>query len=181
VRLILALVPILIVFQLSISACARKNDASIPEVEPVYDATTGRLRALQYDSNGDGKIDTWNYMNGSQVVRVEVDRDGDGRVDQWQYYEGSHGSIARVESSPRRDGKVSRIEHFENGALIRAEEDTDGDSRIDKWETYRESQLIAVAFDTKHRGTPDRRIVYDTNADGRVEVDPQGTGHFVSP
>jgi hypothetical protein len=76
---------------------------------------------------------------------------------------------------------VSRIEHFEKGALTRAEEDTDGDGRIDKWETYRESQLLVVAFDTTHRGTPDRRIVYDANANGRVEVDAQGSGHFVAP
>jgi hypothetical protein len=89
VRLIHALVPILVVAQASISACVRKNDAFTPQVEPVYDTTTGKLRLLQYDSNGEGKIDAWSYMNGSQVVRIEVDRDGDGRVDQWQYYEGS--------------------------------------------------------------------------------------------
>lgn len=204
VRLIHVIVPILVVAQAFISACARKNDAFTPQVEPVYDSTTGKLRLLQYDSNRDGKVDTWSYMNGSQVVRIEIDRDGDGRVDQWQYYEGgqkiqkvgfsmqrdgkedawsylgSDGAIARVEFSPRRDGKVSRIEHFEKGALTRAEEDTDADGRIDKWETYRESRLIVVEFDTTHRGTPDRRIIYDADTNGQVEVDLQGTGHFVS-
>jgi hypothetical protein len=203
VRLIHALVPILVFSQASFSACV-KNDAFTLEVEPVYDTTTGKLRLLQYDSNRDGKIDTWSYVNGSQVVRIEVDRDGDGRVDQWQYYEGGQrvqkvgfsmrgdgkedawlylgpdGTIARVESSPRRDGTVSRIEHYENGALTRAEEDTDGDGRVDRWETYQESRLLVVAFDTTHRGTPDRRIVYDADANGRVEVDLEGTGHFVS-
>jgi hypothetical protein len=197
-------VPILVVAQAAVSACVRKNDAFTPQVEPVYDTTTGRLRLLQYDSNGDGKIDTWSYMNGSQAVRIEVDRDGDGRVDQWQYYEGTprvqkvgfsmrgdgkedawsylgpDGTITRVESSPRRDGRVTRIEYYESGALTRAEEDTDGDGRVDKWETYRDSRLFVVAFDTTHRGTPDRRIVYDADANGRVEVDREGTGHFVS-
>jgi hypothetical protein len=109
VRLIHALVPILVVAQASISACVRKNDAFTPQVEPVYDTTTGKLRLLQYDSNGEGKIDAWSYMNGSQVVRIEVDRDGDGRVDQWQYYEGSQkvgfnaDMIRRVSADPARE------------------------------------------------------------------------------
>jgi hypothetical protein len=104
---------------------------------------------------------------------------GDGKEDAWSYL-GADGTIARVESSVQRDGKVSRIEHFEKGALTRAEEDTDGDGRIDKWEAYREARLVIAAFDTTHRGTPDRRIVYDADENGRVEVDLRGTGQFVS-
>ena len=46
-QLVHALVPILVVAEASISACVRKNDAFTPQVEPVYDTTTGKLRLLQ--------------------------------------------------------------------------------------------------------------------------------------
>jgi hypothetical protein len=102
VRLIHGTRAMLVVAQAS--ACVRNNEVFTPHVDPVYDTTTGKLRLLQNDSNGDGKIDTWSYMNGSQVVRIEVDRDGDGRVDQWQYYEGSQ-KVQKVGSSMRGDRK----------------------------------------------------------------------------
>lgn len=69
--------------------------------------------------------------------------------------------------------------------IIRAEEDSDGDGVIDKWETYdaagSESRLVSVAFDTGHRGRPDRRLTYDAAGAVRVEVDPDGDGRFVVP
>ena len=89
-------------------------------------------------------------------------------------------TLERIDRATKYDGKISRREYFDNGVLTRVEEDTDGDGKIDKWETYRESRLLVVEFDTTHRGTPDRRIIYDADANGRVEVDLQGTGHFVS-
>jgi len=36
-----------------------------------------------------------------------------------------------------------------------------------------------VAFDTRHRGAPDRRLVYGADGAVRVEVDPAGDGHFI--
>ena len=60
-----------------------------------------------------------------------------------------------------------------------SEEDTDGDGRFDKWETFDGARLAVVAFDTAHRGIPDRRLVYDLNGNVKVEVDARGDGHFV--
>jgi hypothetical protein len=51
---------------------------------------------------------------------------------------------------------------------------------MDKWETYEANRLASVAFDTSHRGTPDRRIIYGPNGSARFEVDLKGTGQFVS-
>jgi len=64
---------------------------------------------------------------------------------------------------------------------IRVLEDTDGDGQTDKWEIYHQSVLTSVAFDTQHRGTPDRRLVY--HADGsldHIEIDTAGDGTFES-
>jgi hypothetical protein len=90
----------------------------------------------------------------------------------------SDGKIARLDISTRRDGRVSRIERYKNGLLASAEEDSDGDGAIDKWETYDGDRLSMVAFDTLHRGRPDRRLVYGPNGTAQVEVDPDGTGRF---
>jgi hypothetical protein len=181
-------------------SCTREREKKL---EPVYDPATGKLQLLKYDSKGTGRFDTFRYMDGARVTRIEIDSDGDGQIDRWEHYGadqklekigfslqhdgkedawawvGADGATTRVESSPRRDGKVSRIDYYEHGALVRAEEDSDGDGRIDKWETYDGPRLATVAFDTMHRGVPDRRIVYDADSSARVEVAPRGDGHFV--
>ena len=163
--------------------------AAAERLRPGYDKASGRLTRLEYDANGDGKTDTWGYMDGMRVVRVEVDEDGDGKVDRWEYHNGSASSamaqssvdktIERIERATRHDGKVSRWERFENGALVHVEEDTDGDGLLDKWEDYTGGTLTLMALDEQHRGKPDRRLIY--LADGtfdHVEVDATGAGVF---
>ena len=183
------------------AACSRGADAT--RITPEYDKKTGKLTLLKYDSNGNGKVDTWSYMDGARVVRIEIDKDENGSIDRWKHYgadgklekigfsrandgkedawsfPGADGSIERIESSTRRDGKVSRIEHYRNNVLVSAEEDTDRDGRIDKWETYAGDRVASVAFDTTRRGTPDRRLTYPADGPVRVEVDRDGAGHFV--
>ena len=66
------------------ASCGSREPANI---EPVYDKLTGKLRLLKYDSNGDGKVDTWSYMDGTRVVRIEIDMDEDGKIDRWEYYD----------------------------------------------------------------------------------------------
>jgi hypothetical protein len=72
---------------------------------------------------------------------------------------------------------------------VRSEEDTDGDGRPDKWDTYRPNPkalpgepayaITSVAFDSKRRGTPDRRFVFSPNGSiALVESDPDGDGQF---
>jgi uncharacterized protein YuzE len=170
---------------------------------PEYDPQTGKLRLLKYDSDGNGKVDTVSYMDGSRVVKIEIDKDEDGKVDRWEYYgpeqklekvgisragDGKEdawsyadaaGAVTRLEISTQRDGKVTRIEHFQEAKLLSAEEDADGDGTIDKWETYDGERLSSVAYDTRHRGVPDRRLVYAPDGTARVEVDVKGDGHFV--
>jgi hypothetical protein len=75
---------------------------------------------------------------------------------------------------------VNRVEHYQNDVLIAAEEDDDGDGKMDKWETYDGDHLVSIAFDSTHRGTPDRRLIYGANGVARLEVDPKGTGQFVA-
>jgi hypothetical protein len=189
----------------ALSACSSKPnpaDAKNP-FNPVYDKKTGKLTMLKFDSKKDGKIDTWSYMDGTRIVRIEIDRDGDGKVDRWEYYGADQkvekiglsrandglvdawayaapdGSVAKMEISTNRDGKVTRTEYYDGGVISRVEEDTKGTGRIDKWETYRNGALSMVAFDDQQRGTPTRRLVYLGNGTVLAEVDPKGDGNFV--
>ena len=160
----------------------RPAPSSAERIQPAYDGTSGRLNKLAYDANGDGTTDTWGYMDGVRVVRVEADENQDGQIDRWEFHRevpnaGKPGSpldtVERVERATRHDGKVSRWEFFEQGALARVEEDTSGDGKVDKWETYANGSLVSMALDTTGRGQPDRRLLY--RADGsfdRVETIP---------
>src|SRR4029077_9802903 len=106
-------------------------------------------------------------------------RANDGIEDAWSYVDAS-GGVVRIEVATRRDGKPNRFEYYANNALTAVEEDTDGDGRVDKWETYEGQRLASVAFDLRHRGTPDRRLVYGRDGSARMEVDDAGNGHFVA-
>ena len=174
-------------------ACGRATPEPAKKLEPTYNKQTGRLELLRYDSDGDGRFDTFSYMDGARILRIEIDRNEDGKIDRWEYYgpdrrlekvgfsrgqDGvedawsyfdANGAVERIEISTKRNRKVDRIEHYEKGALVRAEEDGDGDGRFDKWETYDGERLASVAFDTMRRGTPDRRLIY--NEDGTVRVE----------
>jgi hypothetical protein len=172
----------------------RARSTSNERVQPTFDKETGRLTRLEADSNGDGKIDTWGYMDGMRVVRVEVDENGDGKVDRWEFHRQQQGQVGqagqkvdarpdktveRIERATRFDGKVSRWEYFDNASLTRVEEDTDGDGHIDKWETYTAGSLSMMAIDTAHQGKPNRRLIYKPDGSlDRVEADPTGTGQF---
>jgi hypothetical protein len=187
------------------SACGReepKSDVGNDQVQGHYSRQTGKLERITYDSNKNGKIDTWSYMDGTRVLRVEIDKDEDGRIDRWEYYkdeqklekvgysransgkpdafafQGPDGKVARVELMAP-DDRVRRTERYEGGVLVSAEEDTNSDGRTDKWETYEDSALASVAFDTTGRGKPDRRLVYGQGGQATVEVDPDGDGKFV--
>src|SRR5205814_10461252 len=82
-------------------SCGSREPAS---VEPVYDKLTGKLRLLKYDANGDGKVDTWSYMDGTRVVRIEIDMDEDGKIDRWEYYDADQ-KLEKTGTSRANDGK----------------------------------------------------------------------------
>src|SRR5262245_45509337 len=73
-------------------------------IAPEYDKTTGKLTLLKYDSNGDGKVDTWSYMDGSRILRIEMDQNGDGKIDRWEYYAADK-QLVKIGFSRANDGK----------------------------------------------------------------------------
>jgi hypothetical protein len=175
-----------------LSAC-RREPATVATVKatPVYSQVTGRLEQLTSDRDGDGKIDTRAFMDGTRVVRIEIDRNGDGRVDRWEYYvpvppgasaaasPDGRNMIDHADEANGPDDRVTRKELYQNGVIQRVEEDTDADGRIDKWEAYREGQLTQVSLDLQGKGFADRRLTYGPDGSvRRVEADPDGDGAF---
>jgi hypothetical protein len=170
---------------LGLGACAREASPPTGAPTPVYNKTTGKLEQLISDRNGDGRPDTWAYMTGPHITKIDIDRNGDGRPDRWEYYsappaDGSPTIIERADEANGDDGRtITRHERYVGGVLQSVDDDTDGDGRPDKWETYEGGRLARVDMDLTGRGTPTRRLVY--GADGtttRVEVDPDGDGQF---
>jgi hypothetical protein len=79
--------------------------AGTRQIQGHYSHKDGRLALLSYDSDKDGTIDTWAYMDAARVVRIEIDRDEDGRVDRWEYYTPEQ-KLEKVGWSRANDGHV---------------------------------------------------------------------------
>lgn len=138
-----------------------------------YDPKTGRLNRLEVDTNKNGRIDAWTYMDGTRIDRIEIDRDENGTIDRWEHYRDD--KLTRVGTSTRGDG-VEDEWAFQaaDGHLERIETDTDRDGRVDKWQTYDPPRqpggapiLRVVDMDPDSSGKPTRRLLY--RADGSFE------------
>lgn len=166
------------------SGCGAPPDLAAARAVPEYHQETGRLTRLSADRDGDGRLDTWAYMDGLQTSRIEIDRTGDGQPDRWEYYEpapagaASPSRIVRAEERAGSASPVTRRETYRDGALAEVEEDTDADGRIDKWESYESGRLARLALDTVGKGYPSRRLIYELDGRVRVETDLDGDGVF---
>jgi hypothetical protein len=172
-------------------------------ISAIYDSTTGKLTELTYDSNHNGKVDTWTEMNGNRAVRARIDRNEDGKIDRWEYYDqhsnlvkvglsrsdtgtpdawaftSADGKTHRLEiSSSADERKIDRWEHYVGEAIATAEEDTNHDGIVDKWETYEGGALKTASFDENGDGKPDRRLSYAEGSLVAIDSDPDASGAF---
>ena len=183
------------------AGCLNADNAHPPQ--PVYDAPSGRLIRLDWDADGDGRIEQRTYFAGARPMRTEIDGDRDGRVDRWEYVDDAAalthvGSSSandgvedtwqwaatddgetRLDRAQYRDGVVDRREYFRQDVLVRAEEDANRDGLADKWETWASGVLVQAAFDTTFStGRPNRRLHYDGGVFAYMDADVDGDGRF---
>ena len=119
-----------------------------------------RVVRIEIDKDEDGKIDRWEYYGADQKLeKVGISRASDGKEDAWSY-PGAAGAIARIEISTRRDGKVDRVEHYRAGRARRSRGRQRRRRQDRQVGNLRRRALASVAFDTQHRGVPDRRLIY---------------------
>ena len=149
-----------------------------------YNAQTGRLTELTFDSNKNGKIDTWTEMDGSRPVRSRIDRDEDGRIDRWEYYDAA-GQIVKVGFSRKGDVKPDAWAYAnQSGRIVRIDVSTAGDENsIDRWETYDAvgpagadgvGALVQVVQDTNGDGKRDKWERYQNGQVVAAEFDQDG-------
>jgi hypothetical protein len=174
-------------------------NAPAPRAAGVYAHDSRVLLRLDYDYDGDGRVDVRTYMRNGRPVRLEGDGNRDGAIDRWEYY-GSKGELLRiggstrgdghedtwvrsqgglriVDISTRRDGNVDRQEEYEGDTLVRVAADTNGDRLSDRWEEFRRGAMVRLLIDDDRRhGRPTRRIVYEGRESARVETDADGDG-----
>lgn len=161
----------------------RKGPAAA--VHPTYDKTTGKLTQLAYDSNGDGRPDTWTDMDGARPLRSRVDQNGDGKIDRWEEYDAS-GALVKVGVSTKDDGRPDAWTTPTGDALLqRVDISTTGDERrIDRWEYYDRSKagangkgiLVRAEIDTLGDGKPHKWETYRDGALEAVAFDEDGDG-----
>jgi hypothetical protein len=89
------------------------------------------------DTNGDGKPDirrVFNKGSGREICRI-VDLNHDGKIDMYEYYDGS-GNVRRREYCYDDSGQVNAIEYYDAGKLSKREYDTTGLHKIDTWDWF---------------------------------------------
>ena len=91
--------------------------ASDPRVRKEYDARTGQLTLIVFDADANRVLDTWSYMSGERLMRMDVDDDEDGKPDRRSFY-GAREVLARTEHLDSA-GRVVRTEYFKDGAPAR--------------------------------------------------------------
>ena len=131
-----------------------------------YDPKNGHLKRLEADTNNNGRIDSWTYMDGTRIDRIEIDRDEDGKIDRWEHY--TDGKLTSVGSSTRGDGVEDEWAYQSPGGFLeRIETDTDRDGKIDKWEVYDPPHtpggppiLRSVSSEPDAAGKPTFRLLY---------------------
>jgi hypothetical protein len=168
-----------------LSVWASSDPAARAAVRPTYDKTTGRLTQLSYDSNHDGRPDTWTDMDGTRPLRARIDRDGDGKIDRWEEYDAS-GALAKVAFSRRNDGHADAwISRPAENGIQRVDISSSGDEhKIDRWEYYQASKtgpdgrgtLVRVEEDGVGDGRPHRWETYQDGVLESVAFDEDGDG-----
>jgi len=184
----------------SLAACGQpqaSGPADTPEavaarqqVHPTYDKSTGMLTRLEADSDHDGLIDTWAYMDGARVVRVEVDENGDGTVDRWEY----HKAPADGQSDQGKDQNAAgrgqsaqpvRLTRLRGGGFAspdktieRIERATRHDGVVSRWEYFENGMLVRIDTDTDGDGKIDK---WETYSDGSLSTLAIDTHHRGTP
>jgi len=148
-----------------------------------------KMKRIELDLDSNGSIDRWDFYGADgKLEKVGLSQHNDGRMDAEVFYT-PDGAMRLMRISTRRDGTFDRAEYFEHDALVRSEDDNNRDGRPDQWDTYRPEPNVpagvrpyavtSTAIDETGRGTPTRRLFFGPGGRvERIEVDPDGDGHF---
>ena len=68
-----------------------------------YNKTNGKKEITQRDTDGDGKLDTWEHYDENELLKyVKRDTSGDGKMDTWEVY--NEGKLMKINYDTNGDG-----------------------------------------------------------------------------
>lgn len=157
------------------------NDGQTDRI--VHLAPSGDVVKLEADTNGDLKMDTFQYYKRGAVERIERDTDTDGRIDERDLLANGktttrhsldvHGEIVGIltfdgEQRPlewRRDttgdGRMDTVYQYEAGKPRLVTRDTTGDGRVNIWQRFRNEKPYKQTADLNGDGQIDQTIRFD--------------------
>ena len=106
------------------------------------------------DINRDGKPDSWTYINGGDVDRMELDINFDGKIDSVYIYDGK-GKVKEEILDTNYDGRMDNWRFYKNGSLEEDEIDSDFNGTVDVWVYVNRKRIYRIEKDTTGDGKPD--------------------------
>jgi hypothetical protein len=132
-----------------------------------------------YDTNQDGKPDTFSIYRDGYPIEESYDRNHDGRRDSWYYYDGQGNRIA-WKTDDNFDGVVDGTWLCTNGVVVSSRLDTDYNTIPDVNYTYEYDLPIQADWRPNGTNAVTLRQFFkhgvlteewrDTNADGAFDV-----------
>ena len=128
--------------------------------DEVYHYSGDTLELVEYDRNGDGKIDSrWFYDLHGVASRHEGDDDFDGRFESESDAEGGQVVTERLDSND--DGKPDFVSHLKNGLVQTVDVYDEAGQRIVARQSYDPFRNHSTEFDDDGDGKFERRVEYD--------------------
>jgi len=149
----------------------------------------GELKVLEVDSNGDAKMDTFQYYKDGVVIRLKRDTDYDGHIDEINVLKkgkpvrqeklnpkgkpiailtfDTHGEPLKWQRDTTGDGHFDTIYEYEQGRLRLIIRDTTGDGQTNVWQRFRDGVPFKQESDLNGDGKVDQVLEYD-DMDGHV-------------
>ena len=151
------------------------NPSQPPSGATVIRDGAGRLLYVEYDADGDGRVDVWNRYEQGQLVRQEVDQNQDEVADLRFFVE--NGQVVRTEIDPDFDGAFDLAEEYQDGQLQHQVQDTNGDGSFDTHHYIENGLHSRTELDTDSDGRIDRWIFYDQDENPTlIMADTDGDG-----
>jgi len=151
------------------------NDGRIDRI--AYLDSSKNLLQLDADTNGDGRMDTFQYYEKGIVTRIERDIDADGHIDERDILK--KGKIINRERLNVSGQIVGLMSFDDKGRLLKWQRDTTGDGHMDTLYHYKAGKACLIAQDTNGDGAFDvlvhmeqgrpRTREEDIDHDGRMD------------
>jgi hypothetical protein len=125
----------------------------------LYPCCLSFAEVLTTDTNADGKLDGWTYIENGRIERQEIDVNFDGRIDSVFIY-GSSGQVREEILDTNYDGKMDNWRLYENGELTVDSLDSNMDGMIDLWIHVVKGKIMQIEKDTDGDGKPDTTTGY---------------------